>query len=327
MGFIRGLAAEVGAHGVTANCVSLGTMKTGAFAEALETEPRARGQAGPAATRCPRLGRARGPGRAGRAAVQRRRGVDHRPGVPGRRRLRLRALDPARSGADGSASPVLERRGRSRIEHASLAASCAGLDASTTVADGAGVTFGPMATRRRSKSSRGRRSKVAALGAGGARRSGPPGVTTSTTSSRDHRTDALAIVLAVLGRHQPCSAIYSDLAGPVGRAHRPRRRRGLLGGGRFLLPLALIVGAVALLVPARRTRRRRGRRRRRREAGAAGGSASASCSPASSIVGLLHLGRDDRRWTARSRCSTPAALVGAAVGRAAARPASGLRAR
>ena len=39
MGFMRGLAAEVGRHGVTANCVSLGTMKTGAFAEALEQDP------------------------------------------------------------------------------------------------------------------------------------------------------------------------------------------------------------------------------------------------------------------------------------------------
>ena len=39
MGFTRGLAAEVGRHGVTANCVSLGTMKTGAFAEALEQDP------------------------------------------------------------------------------------------------------------------------------------------------------------------------------------------------------------------------------------------------------------------------------------------------
>src|SRR5690242_9764574 len=38
-GFTRGLAAEVGAHGVTANCVALGTMKTGAFAEALKTNP------------------------------------------------------------------------------------------------------------------------------------------------------------------------------------------------------------------------------------------------------------------------------------------------
>jgi NAD(P)-dependent dehydrogenase (short-subunit alcohol dehydrogenase family) len=39
MGFIRGVAAEVGRHGVTANCVALGTMNTGAFAEALENDP------------------------------------------------------------------------------------------------------------------------------------------------------------------------------------------------------------------------------------------------------------------------------------------------
>ena len=39
MGFMRGVAAEVGRHGVTANCVALGTMKTGAFAEALVADP------------------------------------------------------------------------------------------------------------------------------------------------------------------------------------------------------------------------------------------------------------------------------------------------
>jgi NAD(P)-dependent dehydrogenase (short-subunit alcohol dehydrogenase family) len=39
MGFMRGVAAEVGRHGVTANCVSLGTMKTGAFADALVNDP------------------------------------------------------------------------------------------------------------------------------------------------------------------------------------------------------------------------------------------------------------------------------------------------
>lgn len=39
MGFVRGLAAEVGAHGVTANCVALGTMKTGPTAAALEQNP------------------------------------------------------------------------------------------------------------------------------------------------------------------------------------------------------------------------------------------------------------------------------------------------
>jgi 3-oxoacyl-[acyl-carrier protein] reductase len=39
MGFMRGLAAEVGAHGVTANCVSLGTMRAGVSAEALARDP------------------------------------------------------------------------------------------------------------------------------------------------------------------------------------------------------------------------------------------------------------------------------------------------
>lgn len=39
MGFVRGLAAEVGAHGVTANCVALGTMRTPALDEAFTREP------------------------------------------------------------------------------------------------------------------------------------------------------------------------------------------------------------------------------------------------------------------------------------------------
>jgi NAD(P)-dependent dehydrogenase (short-subunit alcohol dehydrogenase family) len=39
MGFTRGLAAEVGARGVTANCVSLGTMNTGVLADALKENP------------------------------------------------------------------------------------------------------------------------------------------------------------------------------------------------------------------------------------------------------------------------------------------------
>ncbi len=39
MGFSRGLAAEVGRHGVTVNCLSLGTMKHGALADAIEHDP------------------------------------------------------------------------------------------------------------------------------------------------------------------------------------------------------------------------------------------------------------------------------------------------
>jgi len=39
MGFMRGLAAEVGAHGVTANCVALGTMRTGFSEDAVDRHP------------------------------------------------------------------------------------------------------------------------------------------------------------------------------------------------------------------------------------------------------------------------------------------------
>src|SRR5207245_1153377 len=39
MGFSRGLAAEVGRHGVTVNCVALGNMKHGALAELAERDP------------------------------------------------------------------------------------------------------------------------------------------------------------------------------------------------------------------------------------------------------------------------------------------------
>jgi 3-oxoacyl-[acyl-carrier protein] reductase len=39
MGFIRGIASEVGRHGVTANCVALGTMRSGLTAEAVEQNP------------------------------------------------------------------------------------------------------------------------------------------------------------------------------------------------------------------------------------------------------------------------------------------------
>jgi len=56
MGFVRGLAAEVGAHGVTANCVALGTMKTGVTEEALRTHPELEAKLSRPYT-IPRLGR------------------------------------------------------------------------------------------------------------------------------------------------------------------------------------------------------------------------------------------------------------------------------
>ena len=60
MGFVRGLAAEVGAHGVTANCVSLGTMKTGPTETAIAQHPELEAKLARPYT-IPRLGRPRDP--------------------------------------------------------------------------------------------------------------------------------------------------------------------------------------------------------------------------------------------------------------------------
>ena len=60
MGFMRGVAAEVGAHGVTANCVALGTMKTGVMADALVRRPELEAKLVRAYT-VPRLGRPEDP--------------------------------------------------------------------------------------------------------------------------------------------------------------------------------------------------------------------------------------------------------------------------
>jgi 2-hydroxycyclohexanecarboxyl-CoA dehydrogenase len=56
MGFVRGLAAEVGAHGVTANCVALGTMKTGPTEDAIARNPELEAKLARPYT-VPRLGR------------------------------------------------------------------------------------------------------------------------------------------------------------------------------------------------------------------------------------------------------------------------------
>ena len=71
MGFMRGLAAEVGAHGVTANCVALGTMKTGALAEALDARTPSSSASWPGRTRSRGSARPEDPAAARRAALQR----------------------------------------------------------------------------------------------------------------------------------------------------------------------------------------------------------------------------------------------------------------
>jgi len=64
---------------------------------------------------------------------------------------------------------------------------------------------------------------------------------------RAHRPDALAFLLAVIGVISALG-IYSDLAGPFGRAIE-HGCAAVLGGGRFLVPVALVVGSLSLVTP------------------------------------------------------------------------------
>ncbi|HTK16862.1 MAG TPA: DNA translocase FtsK 4TM domain-containing protein [Acidimicrobiia bacterium] len=109
-----------------------------------------------------------------------------------------------------------------------------------------------MATRRGSKSSRARSSKRAKSKK---RRPQGRGRVAVRAAWRDdfneqlqgHRSDALALLFGVAGVIAALG-IYSDLAGPFGRAI-DTGTAAILGGGRFLVPFALMVGALALIVP------------------------------------------------------------------------------
>src|SRR5690349_6744155 len=102
------------------------------------------------------------------------------------------------------------------------------------------LLLGSMATRRRSKSSRGRRSKGRSSRGRGRTAVRAAWRDELNDQLRDHRTDALAMLLAVLGVIAALG-IYSHVAGPAGRAI-DRAAAAVFGGGRFLLPLALILG-------------------------------------------------------------------------------------
>jgi S-DNA-T family DNA segregation ATPase FtsK/SpoIIIE len=131
---------------------------------------------------------------------------------------------------------------------------------------------------------------------------------------RGHRTDALAMFLAVLGVIAALG-IYSDVAGPAGRAI-DEGAAAVLGGGRFLLPIAFLLGALALLVPMRirvsdddeeyedEEEAQTGRGWRLTVGLALTGIA---------IVGLMYVGHDDKRWTLDTLQSAGGA-VGAAAG-------------
>ena len=64
-----------------------------------------------------------------------------------------------------------------------------------------------------------------------------------------HRGDMVAIVLVVVGILS-LLAIVSDVVGPIGRGI-DAGAAALLGRGKLLVPLALLVGAASLLLPAR----------------------------------------------------------------------------
>ena len=220
MGFVRGLAAEVGAHGVTANCVALGTMKTGVLEDALAHEPGARGQARPA-VHDSAARPARRPGPARRAAVQRRRLLDHRPGVPGRRRLRLRpvaARSPARPGRlVGAMIPLWP-------ELAVLA----------------------LRTWLRAVSPSPRAHGSARKPAS---RPGPPGGTSCpssspTTASTRSRSASPSSACSACSRSSPTSSARSAAASTPAAA-------GLLGRGKVLVPIASLAAAASTVVQRR----------------------------------------------------------------------------
>ena len=253
--------------------------------------------ASPGRTPCP--GSARPTSRpARRAVVQRRRRVDHRPGVPGRRRLRLGASDvldsataPADSGRADCPWPVglvlrlwpwLLAGVKSACRVVKAGSRSAGLAGRGRVAAPGGVARGTARAARRPPHRRAR--------------------------DRPARRSASS----------PRSAIYSDLAGPFGRgldaAPRPCSARAACS-----CPLALVVGAGCRPVPARR----RGRR----------GPSRAGCGSALGIVpraalaavGLL-APRPRRLRSATRRARAGGRRVGAARRRAARAPL-GRRAR
>src|SRR5689334_12958626 len=112
-----------------------------------------------------------------------------------------------------------------------------------------------MATRRGSKSSRARRSKKGrGARSRGSRRGGRTAVRAAwrddlSEQLRGHRSDALAILFAVAGVIAALG-IDSHVAGPAGHA-LDRGLAALFGGGRYLVPFALLGGGLALLVPMR----------------------------------------------------------------------------
>ena len=221
MGFVRGLAAEVGRDGVTVNCISLGSMKHAALADAIDADPDLEAKLARAYP-VGRLGRVERPRTPGRPALQRRRRVDHRAGVPGRRRIRARALThgagAAPVSADVSEAGVSVTRWRP--------APRLGLDA-------------PRARRRSPRA--GRTAKRAPDPE-------PPRFDLAAAARRQlraHRGDAAGVGLLVLAA-LTALGLASDLAGGVGRGLADGLG-AVVGQARYGVPVACAVAALACL--------------------------------------------------------------------------------
>src|SRR5476651_182716 len=99
-----------------------------------------------------------------------------------------------------------------------------------------------MASRRQSKSARARKRSKARVRA----RSRAAWRGELSEQLADHRVDALAIGLAVLGLLS-LLAMFSDLVGPVGRGI-DTAAAALLGRGKVLVPIATLAGAASTVL-------------------------------------------------------------------------------
>ena len=264
------------AHGVTVNCIALGTMKTGPLEDAIDGRPRARGEDGPAV-----------PGPAARPSPTTRRRssallcsdagvVDHRPGVPGRRRLRVR---PLRRLAPGAWSrPMIPLWPKWAV----LAL---------------GYGFAPsVQVRACTEAVEGSRPDVRAAWRD-----------ELSEQLADHRIDALAIGLAVFGLLS-LLAMFSDVVGPIGRGI-DTAAAALLGRGKVAGPDR------ARSRPRRRPSFNGSNDETTRSPSGACASGSGSCSSCGAVVGGFHLGRaQDRAPDRSSRCDHAGGLIGAVIG-------------
>src|SRR5258705_805191 len=168
-----------------------------------------------------------------------------------------------------------------------------------------------MATRRRSKSSRARRSK--GRGRGNSRAAVRAAWRDDLNDQlRGHRSDELAMLLAVLGVIAALG-IYSDVAGPAGHAI-DRAAAAVLGGARYLVPFALLFGGLALLVPVRARASDDDEEYEDDERPGRGWRLAVGVVLTGvSIVGLMYVGHDDRRWTLHT-LQHAGGVFGAAVG-------------